>query len=384
MSELAGATLAIATHVYGSGPADALEEYARERADRVLVLRHAFSYARQVDSVVRRWEDGQLVEDRRVAWHGRIPEPITWTKDFFLDLLWSRRVHGTIDVFVGIDSLNAAAGLALRRRRKARRAVFWTIDFVPDRFPSRALNGIYHRFDRFCVRHCDETWNVSPRIEAARRERDIVGPQRVVPIGANVRPSQSPVPGRLIFVGHLLEKQGVQIALRALPLVREHRPETHLVVVGDGPYRSALESLAHELELEAAVEFKGYVEEHAAVEELIARSAVGLAPYDPAIASFTAFADPGKIKNYLAAGVPVVTTSVVHSAPELERAGAGIVIAYDHRALAAALEGMLGDPERLQKMRAAAGAYGADADWTTVFDRAFEGLAARRIYTAPS
>ena len=50
MNELAGATLAIATHVYGSGPADALEEYACDRAERVLVFRHAFSYARRVDS----------------------------------------------------------------------------------------------------------------------------------------------------------------------------------------------------------------------------------------------------------------------------------------------------------------------------------------------
>jgi len=384
MSEIAGATLAIATHVYGSGPADALEEYARERAERVLVLRHAFSSAQRVDSVMRRWEGGRLVENRRVAWHGRIPEPITWTKDLFLDLLWSGRLPGKIDVFVGIDSLNAAAGLALRRGGKARHTVFWTIDFVPERFPSRMFNGIYHRFDRLCVRHSDETWNVSPRIEAARRERGIVGPQRVVPIGANVGHPQLPVPGRLIFVGHLLEKQGVQLVLRALPLVRERRPEAHLVVVGDGPHRSALESLAHELELDEAVEFTGYVENHADVEELIGRSAVGLAPYNPAIASFTAFADPGKIKNYLAAGVPVVTTSVVHNATELERVGAGVVVAYDHVALAAELESMLADPERQHRMRAAAAAYGADADWTTVFDQAFVGLAVRRDSTGPS
>jgi glycosyltransferase involved in cell wall biosynthesis len=377
VSELAGKTLAIATHVYGSGPADALEEYARERADTVLVLRHAFSYARRVESVARTWETGRLLDERHVRWHGRIPEPITWTKDLFLDVLWSGRLHGKIDLFVGIDSLNAAAGLALRRGGKSRRVVFWTIDFVPDRFSNRLLNRIYHQFDRLCVRRCDETWNVSPRIETARRERGVVGPQRVVPIGANVRPSQSPVPGRLIFVGHLLEKQGVQLALRALPLVRERHPDAHMLIVGDGPYRLALDSLVRELDLGEAVEFTGYVDDHGAVEELIARSAVGLAPYDPSIASFTAFADPGKIKNYLAAGVPVVTTSVVHSAAELQRIGAGVVVPYDHVALAGALDGVLSDPERQRTMRAAAAACGANDDWTTVFDRAFAGLAAR-------
>jgi glycosyltransferase involved in cell wall biosynthesis len=375
VSDLAGKTLAIATHVYGSGPADALEEYARERADRVLVLRHAFSYARRVESVARRWEEGKLVRERGVKWHRRVPEPVTWTKDFLLDVLWSVQLAGRIDVFVGIDSLNAAAGLALRRAGKARRVVFWTIDYVPQRFDNPLLNRIYHRFDDLCVRRSDETWNVSPRMEAARRARGLVGPQRVVPIGANVRPPRREDARQAIFVGHLLEKQGVQLVLRALPLVRERVPAARLLVIGDGPYRRQLESLVRRLDLDEAVEFAGYVESHSEVEERIAESAVGLAVYDPSMASFTEYADPGKIKNYLAAGVPVVTTPVVHSGAELERAGAGVVVDYEVTALANALTEILAQPERQRAMRSAAAALGAETEWRGVFDRAFAGLA---------
>jgi glycosyltransferase involved in cell wall biosynthesis len=375
VTDLAGKTLAMATHVYAAGgPADALEEYARQRAEHVLVLRHAFSYAHQVDSVARRWEHGRLVDQRRLRWHGGIPELVTWTKDFVLDAFWGARLRGKIDVFVGIDSLNAAAGLALRRVGKAHKVVFWTIDFVPERFPNRMLNDVYHRFDRLCVQRCDETWNVSSRIEAARRERGVFGRQRVVPIGAYVRSPQLADPRRAIFVGHLLEKQGVQLVLRALPLVRERVSGVSLLVVGDGPYRHELESLAREMRLGEVVDFAGYVEDHGEVEDLIAQSAVGLAVYDPSIASFTEFADPGKIKNYLAAGVPVVTTSVVHSAPELERVGAGAVVDYDVAPLADALAEILGDPARQRAMSAAAVELGAEADWTSVFDRAFDGL----------
>jgi glycosyltransferase involved in cell wall biosynthesis len=374
VSHLSGKTIAIATHVSGSGPGDALEEYARERAARVLVMRHAFSYAREVDSVVRRWEEGSLVHEDRVRWHARIPEPVTWTKDMFLDVLWAGRTPGKIDVFVGIDSLNAAAGLALRRAGKARRVVFWTIDYVPERFRSRLLNRIYHRFDRFCVRRCDVTWNVSPRMEPARRERGVEGPQRIVPIGATTRRPRAPTePNRVIFVGHLLEKQGVQLALRALAVVRERIPAARLLVIGDGPYRAALESLADELALGPAVEFAGYVESHAEVEERIAESALGLAVYDPGNASFTEFADPGKIKNYLAAGVPVITTEIVHSAHEIEQAGAGLVVDYEVSSLAAAMVELI-DPSRQTVARRAAARMGAESDWVAVFDRAFEEL----------
>jgi glycosyltransferase involved in cell wall biosynthesis len=375
VNDLAGKTLGIATHVFGSGPADALEEYARARAARVIVIRHAFSYAPRVDSVVRRWEDGELVDERRVPWHGRFPGPVTWTKDLALDVLWGGRARGPIDVFVGIDSLNAAGGLALRRVGKARRVVFWTIDYVPERFKNAVLNRIYHRFDRFCVRRCDETWNVSPRMEPARRERGIEGPQRIVPIGANVSPARlAAEPPQVIFVGHLLEKQGVQLALRALQSVRERVPGVRLLVIGDGPYRGKLESLAGELGVEEAVEFAGYVEHHEEVEARIAASVVGLAPYDPRIASFTEFADPGKVKNYLAAGIPVVTTDVVHSATELAAEGAAIVIPYDEAALAEALIGVLQNPHRQEQLRESARRVGVRSDWTSVFDRAFTEL----------
>jgi glycosyltransferase involved in cell wall biosynthesis len=375
VNPLAGKSLAIATHVFGSGPADALEQYARERADAVLVVRHAFSYAREVESVVRRWEHGVLVHERRLPWHRRIPEPITWTKDVVLDAFWGARTPGLIDIFVGIDSLNAAAGLALRRARKIRRVVFWTIDYVPERFDNPVLNRIYHRFDRLCVRRSDETWNVSPRIDPARRERGVEGRQRVVPIGANVRPARpAKEPPQLIFVGHLLEKQGVQLALRALPRIRGEVPGVRLLVIGDGPYREALESLAAECGVERAVEFAGYIESHEEVEERIGESVIGLAPYEPRIASFTEFADPGKIKNYLAAGIPVITTEIVHSAADLAAEGAAVVIPYDEDALAAALVGVLSDAQRQKELRASARRVGTSADWTSVFDRALAGL----------
>jgi phosphatidylinositol alpha-1,6-mannosyltransferase len=191
-------------------------------------------------------------------------------------------------------------------------------------------------------------------------------------MGANVRAPHPPAhPKQAIFVGHLLEKQGVQLVLRAFPLVRERVSEARLVIVGDGPYRVTLASLARELGLDDAVEFTGYLDRHDEVEDLIAGSAVGVAVYDPSIASFTEFADPGKIKNYLAAGIPVVTTPVIHSAPELAASRAGLVVDYERSAVADALVAILGDPARQRKMRAAAATLGREADWTAVFDRAF-------------
>jgi glycosyltransferase involved in cell wall biosynthesis len=368
-------TIAIGTHVYGTGPADALERFSRERAQRVVYIGHSFSYAEDVVSRLRIWEKGRVIRTRTVPWHRRMPEPLSWAKDFVLTVAWGLALRKRIDVFIGVDSLNAAAGLVLRRLGRTRRVVFWTIDYVPERFPNRLLNYVYHRFDRLCVSRCDVTWNVSPRMEPARFARGLTGPQRIVEVGAYFTGSTNQWDRyRLIFVGHLLEKQGVQLVLRALPSIREALPDAHLLVVGDGPYRDTLVRLANELGIADAVEFAGYVEEHEEVERLIAGAAVGLAMYNPSNPLFTQFADPGKVKNYLAAGVPVVTTDVVHTAAGLAEVGAALVLPYDGAELATALVSLLADPQRQEQMRAAARRLGARSDWSVVLDRAFADL----------
>jgi glycosyltransferase involved in cell wall biosynthesis len=373
---LQGRTVMFASHHATSGPADALEEYAGPRAASLVAVYHAFPYAPVVESRVRRWRRGALVSTQRSPWSPRVPGPLTWVKEVAQTVWWGVRARRRFDVFVGIDPLNALAGLVLRSLGRTERVGFWTIDYVPTRFGSALLNRVYHALDRLCVARCDETWNVSPRIEEARRAAGVTGTQHVVPMGAHAREPAPPTePHRIVYLGSLLEKQGVQGALRALPLVREQVPDAHLLVIGDGPFRPELERLAGELGVDGAAEFTGYVDDHRRVEDLIAGSGVALATYDPATADFTYFADPGKVKNYLAAGVPVVATDIAWSARWLADAGAGVMVEFAPEAIAAGILRLLGDDDA----RAAAARLGADSDWSAVFDAAF-----RRILERPA
>ncbi|MEO0349528.1 MAG: glycosyltransferase [Cyanobacteria bacterium P01_A01_bin.15] len=51
----------------------------------------------------------------------------------------------------------------------------------------------------------------------------------------------------VLFVGRLVEKKGVEYLVRAMAVVQRQRPEVSLVVIGDGPLRSHLQSLADQL-----------------------------------------------------------------------------------------------------------------------------------------
>jgi glycosyltransferase involved in cell wall biosynthesis len=160
------------------------------------------------------------------------------------------------------------------------------------------------------------------------------------------------------------------VLLRALPIVRERIPGARLLVIGDGPYRPTLERLAADLGLADAVEFAGYVDDHEEVEQRVRRSGVGVAVYDPAIAAFSYYADPGKIRNYLASGVPVVVTDVPQSAREIASSGAGVVVSYEARAIAEGIVRVL-EPESHAEHRAAARKLGERHHWPVIFDAAF-------------
>ena len=73
------------------------------------------------------------------------------------------------------------------------------------------------------------------------------------PAGAEV----ARAPGRLLFVGRLVERKGPEYAVRALALLRARARQATLTLVGDGPEREPLAALARSLGVDDAVSFTG-------------------------------------------------------------------------------------------------------------------------------
>jgi len=63
----------------------------------------------------------------------------------------------------------------------------------------------------------------------------------------------------LVFVGRLVEKKGVDVLIKAFARLQTDYPEATLTIIGDGPLRSELETLAATLDCSGAITFKGAV-----------------------------------------------------------------------------------------------------------------------------
>jgi glycosyltransferase involved in cell wall biosynthesis len=371
---LSAECLVLATHYSSSGPAFELESYLADRTGTLLFIAHPLSDDIG-HSYFRHYEAGRLVR-RGSTVTGT--DAVGYLQHITTTLRWVNETGIHFDGFIAGDNLLALAGLWERWRDRADWTVMYSIDFVPHRFRSRSLNWIYHAIDRFAASHVNVIWNVSDQIRDARRSRDgsrRVAPQLVVPIGTHFdrihRLHLSDANAtQLVFLGHLLEKQGLQLAIQGLPRIRERIPQASILVIGRGPHESVLKELADRYRVTDSIDFRGYVEDHEEIESLLAASAVALAPYVPDPLSFTRFADPMKIKTYLACGLPIVLTDVPDMAQTVATAGAGTIIPYEVGPLVDAVAMYLENPAQLQAARAAAAQLGARYLWSEIFAEA--------------
>jgi len=112
---------------------------------------------------------------------------------------------------------------------------------------------------------------------------------------------------RLLFVGRQVECKGLDVLLRAMRRVVDERPETTLVVIGDGDDFARNRELARLLDLERHVEFRGAQPHSEVAREL--RHALALVVPSRTSAAGEAEGHPVAPKEAFAAGVPVIATS---------------------------------------------------------------------------
>jgi len=367
--------VAIVTHVFATGPAQELEEYLKEKVDFLLFIGHPFSYAPDTRSFFNIYNGG--IVEKKTAFRWKLPEVLIYFKDVLYTLCWTIKCPKTFDLYIGADPLNAFSGIILKTIGKVKRVVFYTIDYVPKRFNSRVLNWIYHKIDKFCAEHSDYVWNLSERMIVARKKYGVkmTNNQMVVPVGVRLERIKRLDIGQinrnhLVYMGHLRKNQGLQLLIDSLPVVIAKNPNIKLIIIGTGELEQYLKNKVRELNLMVHVEFKGYIENHKDVEDILSTCGVGLSLYEPHQDSFTWYTDPGKPKQYLACGLPVIITKVPWIAEKIERMPMGIAINYDQEELVKAITKLMTDNEFYKKCRENAIGYVSGLSWDKIFNEA--------------
>jgi glycosyltransferase involved in cell wall biosynthesis len=156
-------------------------------------------------------------------------------------------------------------------------------------------------------------------------------------------------------VSSLQDYEGIDVLLRAVALVRGEGLDLGALVVGDGPVRASLHSLAAELEIADAVAFAGRVDREAAPDHYALLDAFALPRRDLEVCRAVT---PLKPFEALATGVPLIASDLPALAEVVTASGGGLLVLPESpQALAGALAKLAEEPAEREALGASGREY---------------------------
>lgn len=305
------------------------------------------------------YKDSKLVIKKK-AFHWILPMPLLHIKDMIYTFVWCLNYRSKWDAFFGINNIDVLVALILRKMGKIRKVIYHPVDYGSARFKNKFLDWLYFQFDKICVQHCDETWNVSEgmiearekKMELKRDHRQYIFPICVWVYKVKRLPFNKVNKKKLVFRGSLFDWMGVDLIIGAMPQIIKTIPGVILEIFGDGNERAYLQNKAKKLKVNDYIKFYGWIRERKELETLMSDGALGIATFNPKLVDDKVRnGDPGKIKDYMLMGMPVITTNAVGYSQKIEKSRSGLVVNYKEEDLAKAVIKLLSDEQLLKEYR---------------------------------
>ena len=301
-------------------------------------------------------------------------------RDFLSVFDWITRDKDHYDYFIGMESINALAGIMWKKIGRVDKVIYYVLDYSPDRY-GPMLNKIYLALDRFCATHADFIWDVSKAIQPARIKAGLIpkksAPTIHVPIG--VYPQQlifTPVKDRqpfsICYLGTLSKEQGPDLAIAMMPEILKKYPKATLHIIGGGQKNlDRLKVQTASLKLTREIIFYGFVAENDDMARILSHCYVAIAPYRAFSGSIRQYGDSSKMRSYAAAGLPIVTTQVPPLGRDLQKLGGAIIAPDNKEGFARAVLSLFSNPKLHATMFKQVIKFAKNNTWDNEFDNAF-------------
>ena len=131
------------------------------------------------------------------------------------------------------------------------------------------------------------------------------------------------------FIGVIREHQGLDLVFKLL-----EKENYTLEIIGSGYSLNHYKKLAGKLKITKKIRFYGFVKDPS---QILRKWAIGLALYEDRADNVSKYCEPVKIKDYLAYGLPVITTRTTYMYKELEKYKAGEIVDENTQGLGRAI-----------------------------------------------
>lgn len=262
-------------------------------------------------------------------------------------------VRSKIDIFIGQGPWEMAFGYLLKKLGLVGLLVYDDFDYAPgNQSVSLLKRRLIAWLEKACLKKSDLIVSVGELLKQLREEQ-IGRIVSVVPNGVDYPLFQEaqkkvPHPPTLIYMGFVSGWAGLDLTFHALGKVRMSFPTVRLLIIGHAPpaYLHTLMTLRDTLGLDQNVCYLGARKSPDLVPYL-KESDIGMAVFRPI--DLRRYAFSMKIIEYMAAGLPVITTAGTESESVVKKHQCGEAVRFDEADLAACLSSLLGDPEKMAR-----------------------------------
>lgn len=268
-------------------------------------------------------KDGKVIAKKKKLLLGSAK----YFSSFFLTLKWLKKLPKRVDLGIGMNCFDTLALIIAQKLKlkKITQIIFFNTDFSRIRFQNPVLNHAYVAIDRRAAKEADFLCcNTKRTIQA--RIKEGIGKDKIVytPNGVfladigKIKEKKSFLP-QLVYIGSLSKDHGLQSILSILP-----KTSLKLFIIGSGPDEPYLKKMVKDYNLAKQVSFLGVMKHQQVIAFLKNFSGFGLAPYNRDT-DWVYYADPVKIKEYLACLVPPVTNETTEIAQIIKKKKMGFV-----------------------------------------------------------
>lgn len=288
---------------------------------------------------------------------------LSYVLDVPITLVFFLITRRKYDLYVATGQLLVLVGIVLRRLGFVKQVVFWTLDYFPQSFRKSLIRQLYLNLDRQCVQRADYVWNITEAIGEFRLQNGgakAEGRKAMYTVPHPIDESEFRVArieeidrfGILYSGAGLTSPEwGFELLLEAIPTIVRAFPEVFVTITSYQAIPSSVYRLLEKRGIVRHFRILGYVSDPDEYARVVQRHRMGLATYAPIEGSFKRFADPSRVKSYIARGLPVVITRVPPIAREIEEFGAGVVIDYLPDQLVQAVVRLISDSQFYERCR---------------------------------
>lgn len=219
---------------------------------------------------------------------------------------------------------------------KVEKMVYFNVDFSEHRYNNKMLNSIYQAVNKFAYKNSDYFFYLNKDILS------FIDPLKkhtyktfLVTHWINqsaINHSAKKIPNSFIFAGNLGYAVEFSQLLNALKQLKDENIPFIMDIYGSGPQESELAEKIKELDLQTSVKLQGVLDNKTLVTKIFPQYNIGLCPYilqgtgSHPDHMFKVSELTTKLVEYIAAGLPIVTTRLSFAFDKIEKNKFGFLV----------------------------------------------------------